>query len=165
MSDAVAVIRQAAEGDRFWFAGGGVFTMKATDAETGGAFVIFEDHVARGKTTPMHLHPDQDEAIHVLDGELLVDVDGRRESVGAGGLFYAPRGVPHAFMVTSETARLLCVLVPGAGESFYREASEPSSSDEDFSRPGDFERLGEVAAASPTIELLGPPPFEPLAAA
>ncbi len=159
MSTAGPIIRQGGEGEQFWFAGGGVFTMKATAAETGGAFTLLEDRVVRGKTTPLHLHPNLDEAIYVLEGELLVDSEGEQLRVGQGGLFVAPRGVAHAFMVTSETARLLALLIPGTGETFYREASEPLRSPEDASRPGDFARLREVAERSESIELLGPPPF------
>src|SRR5687768_7352510 len=113
MSDAVAVVRGREDGERLWFAGGGVLTLKATDRETAGRFAMLEDRVARGKTTPLHLHPDQDEAIYVLHGELLVEVEGERTTVGTGGMFYAPRGVAHAFLVTSDFAHLLVVLVPG----------------------------------------------------
>ena len=48
----------------------------------------------RGKVTPLHTHPDQDEAIYVLDGEIVAHVDDAQHRVGAGGLFFAPRGVP-----------------------------------------------------------------------
>lgn len=92
--------------------------------------MLFEDQMARGKMTPLHVHPDNDEAIYVLDGELLVDVEGEQTAVGAGGFFFAPRGLPHAFMVTSETARILALMTPAA-EDFYRDASDPSDSDED----------------------------------
>lgn len=153
------VIRQEGEGERLWFAGGGVFTMKASAAETDGAFVLFEDLVERGKSTPLHLHPHEDETIYVLDGEILVSFDGQQHRVCEGGVFVAPRGLPHAFLVTSETARLLCLQTPGTGEAFYREVSEPSTSEADVSRPPDFARLQEAAQRSETIELLGPPPF------
>ena len=36
MSSAVPIIRQAGEGEHLGFAGGGVFTVKATAAETAG---------------------------------------------------------------------------------------------------------------------------------
>jgi quercetin dioxygenase-like cupin family protein len=159
MSTAVPIIRQEGEGERMSFAGGGVFTWKATATETGGAFIAFEDHMARGKTTPLHLHPNEDEAIYVLGGEVLVHIEGEEHTVGRGGLFVAPRGVPHAFMVTSETARILTFLTPGTGESFYREAGEPATSETDPSRTADFTRLREIAERSPSIEILGPPPF------
>jgi quercetin dioxygenase-like cupin family protein len=161
MSNAIPVIRQDEEGERFWFAGGGVFTMKATSAETGGSFAMWEDQVVRGKTTPLHTHPELDEAIYVVEGEVLVHVDGEEHRVGERGLFVAPRGVPHAFLVTSETARLLAVMTPGAGEAFYRSVSEPANCEPDPSRPPDFARLREAADRSEHIELLGPPPFDP----
>jgi quercetin dioxygenase-like cupin family protein len=160
MDDAIPVIRQDGEGERLWFAGGGVFTMKATSAETGGALAIWEDHVVRGKTTPLHMHPGQDEAIYMLEGEILVHVDGEEHRVGERGLFVAPRGVPHAFLVTSETAHMLLAITPGTGEAFYRSVSEPATSTADASRPPDFARLREAAESSEHIELLGPPPFD-----
>jgi quercetin dioxygenase-like cupin family protein len=158
MSSAVPIIRQAGEGEQMWFAGGGVFTWKATAAETGGAFLLLEDRIARGKTTPLHLHPNEDEAIYVIEGEMLVHVEGEEHRVGPGGLFVAPRGVPHAFMVTSETAHVLALQTPGTGEAFYRDAGEPAGEETDASR-ADFARLREVAERSESIQLLGPPPF------
>jgi quercetin dioxygenase-like cupin family protein len=159
MSTAVPIIRQGGEGEQMWFAGGGAFTWKATTVETGGAFIMLEDRMVRGKTTPMHMHPNEDEAIYVLEGELLVDIEGEQHRVGRGGLFFAPRGVPHAFMVTSETAHVLSVQTPGTGESFYRDAGEPVASAADAERPADWARLRRVAAESESIELLGPSPF------
>jgi quercetin dioxygenase-like cupin family protein len=160
MAGQMPIIRQHGEGERFWFAGGGVFTMKATSEETAGAFVLLEDNVVQGKVTPMHRHPDFDETIYVLDGDLLVDMDGTQFPVGAGGIFVAPRTVAHAFKVTSSRARLLCLQTPGSGEDFYRRASQPISSDTDAERPADLELLSRAAAESPSIELLGPPPFD-----
>jgi quercetin dioxygenase-like cupin family protein len=154
-----AVIRQQGEGEQLWFAGGGVFTMKATAEETADAFALWEDTMVRGKVTPLHLHPNEAEALYVLEGEIVVHVDGEDHPVGSGGFFLAPCGVPHAFMVTSETARVLALLTPGTGEAFYREASDPVTSEHDASRPADFARLRAVAERSPIIEILGPPPF------
>ena len=162
MSTAKAVIRNEGEGERLWFAGGGVFTMKATCADTNGAFMLLEDRVVRGKTTPMHVHPTEDELCYVIDGEILVHIEGAEHRIGRGGLFFAPRGVAHAFLVTSETAHLLCFQTPGAGEAFYRSVSDPSTSPSDAARPPDLARLFAGAERSPSLELLGPPPFPPL---
>lgn len=152
-------VRNAGEGEQRWFAGGGLFTMKATEAETAGAMSLFEDRVVRGKTTPMHVHPHCDEMVYVLAGELRVNLDGVEHEVRAGGLFVAPRGVAHAFLVTSETAHLLCLQTPGTGEAFYRSVSDPATSEADAARPPDLARLREGAQRSESIELLGPPPF------
>jgi quercetin dioxygenase-like cupin family protein len=155
---ATPVIRQRGEGEHLCFAGGGTLTIKAGSADTGGSIMIFEDRIVRGKTTPLHTHPDLEEAIYVLDGELVAHVDGAEHRVGEGGLLVVPRGVPHALLGTSETGRLLCMLAPGSGEAFFRAASDPAASESDV-RPPDFDRLRTVAARSDSIDILGPPPF------
>src|SRR5947209_3266658 len=123
---AVPIIRNEGEGERLWFFGGGVHTWKATAEETDGAFLLFEDLMSEGKTTPLHAHANEDEALYVLDGEILVHVDGKNHRVGPRGVAVAPRGVPHAFLVTSQTARVLTLQTPGSAGAFYRDASEPA---------------------------------------
>ena len=159
MSAAVSIVRADGEGERLRFMGGGVLTMKATAAETGGAFLLFEDVMAQGKTTPLHTHANEDEALYVLDGELLVHIDGVDHAVRARGVAVAPRGVPHAFLVTSATARVLTLLTPGSAEDFYRGASEPAAADADASGPVDFDRVRASAERSGGMQVLGPPPF------
>ena len=162
MTTATSVIRQDGEGEQCWFAGGGLFTIKASSAETAGAFALVEDREVRGKTTPLHQHPGDDEVLYVLEGEILVHIDGREHRVGERGVCVAPRGVPHAFLVTSEVARLLFLVVPGTGwaEVQYEELCEPAGPDAvPGSRPPDFAKIRAVAERSDTIEILGPPPF------
>jgi quercetin dioxygenase-like cupin family protein len=160
MSTAGTIIRGEGEGERLWFAGGGLWTMKATAEETDGAFVLLEDRMMRGKTTPLHTHPNVDETIIVLEGEILVYAEGREHRVGPRGVAVALRGAPHAFMVTSESAIILSLQTPGSGEAFYRDASEPATAETDPART-DFARLRAAAQRHPDIiEILGPPPFE-----
>ncbi len=161
-SAAVPIIRANEEGERRWWYGGGVHTWKATAAETGGAFLLFEDFMVAGKATPLHRHPDVDETLYVLEGEILVHIDDQDHRVGRGGTVLAPRGVAHAFQVTSETARMLCLQTPGdpGAEAFFRNASEPAAADTDASGPVDFARVQESAKQSAATEILGPPPFE-----
>src|SRR5215208_5393180 len=104
MSPTGTIIRGEGEGERRWFAGGGLWTMKATAEETGGAFILVEDQMTLGKMTPLHTHPNQDETLIVLEGEILVHAEGREHRVGPRGVAVALRGAPHAFMVTSERA-------------------------------------------------------------
>ena len=33
--------------------------------------------MAQGKTTPLHRHPEADETVYVLEGEIVVNVDGK----------------------------------------------------------------------------------------
>ena len=161
MGAAVPIIRGEGDGERLWFAGGGVHVWKATAEETDGAFILFEDRMQRGKTTPLHTHPHEDETFIVLEGEILVHVEGTEHLVGPGGVAVVPRGTRHAFLVTSEIARILALLTPGSGEAFYRDASEPSTDETDAARPPDLDRLRAVAERNPDIiKILGPPPFE-----
>src|SRR5713226_10347053 len=120
MSTAVSIVRADGEGEHLRFWGGGVLTMKATAEETDGAFMLFEDFMPRGKTTPLHVHVNEDEALYVLEGQILVHIDGEEHPVGPRGIAVAPRGMPHAFLVTSPTARVLCLQTPGSAEAFYR---------------------------------------------
>ena len=114
-----------------------------------------------GKVTPLHTHPDSDETMYVLEGEIVMHMDGEERAVGAGGVTVAPRGVPHAFMVSAESARLLCLHTPGCCQSFYLDASEPiaagqpGSGEVDF----DFDKIMASAKKNSGIEILGPPPF------
>ena len=161
MSSAAPIIRGDGEGERRWFAGGGVHIMKATAEETDGAFMWLEDRVAQGKTTQLHTHPYLDETLIVLEGEILVYAEGTEHRVGPRGVAVAPRGVPHAFMVTSESALILALQTPGSGEAFYRDASEPASAETDPGKPPEWDRLRAAAERHPdTIQILGPPPFE-----
>lgn len=157
-STAVPVVRQDGEGDRLWFYGGGVHTWKATEKETGGAFILFEAVMSRGKVTPLHTHPC-DETMIVLEGELLVHVQGEEYVVGEHGVLMAPRGVPHAFTVTSQTARMLVLETPGGSEAFYRGASVTATDDLLAAGPVDMARVQQSAQQHGGIEIVGPPPF------
>jgi quercetin dioxygenase-like cupin family protein len=152
------IVRARGEGERRWFYGGGLHTWKATAEETNSAFLFFEDHMQQGKMTPDHIHPDADEVLYVLDGEIIVHVDGEGEyRLQQGDFVSAPRGVRHAFMTTTET-RLLCIQIPGTGQAFFRHASEPSTDDR-IDGPLDFARVQAAANEHGGVKLLGPPPF------
>jgi quercetin dioxygenase-like cupin family protein len=152
------VVRTAEATERRWFFGGGLHVWKVTTADSGGAFSMFEDVLARGKVTPLHRHNDTDEMLYIVDGEILVSVNGEERRLGAGGVALIPRGIPHALMVTSESARLLCLGSPGGTEAFFRAASEPAAADR-TDGPVDFGRVREAAVQTGGMEFLGPPPF------
>jgi quercetin dioxygenase-like cupin family protein len=160
MSTAVPIVRNEGEGERLWFLGGGLHVWKAGAEETGGALLLFEDILEAGKTTPLHIHPDEDELLYVLDGEILVHIAGEESRVGPRGVAFAPRGVAHAFLVTSATARILCLETPASAEAFYRGASVPATEDLEREAPVDLDRLRKSAQGNPGIEIVGPPPFD-----
>jgi hypothetical protein len=85
----------------------------------------------------------------------------------AGGIASAPRGVPHAFKVSgAHGARLLCLHTPGCGQAFYRDASEPVRAEDSRgidAGPVDMARVQASATKNGGIQILGPPPFSPVA--
>ena len=114
--------------------------------------------MSRGKVTPLHTHPC-DETMIVLEGELLVHVQGEEYVVGQHGVLMAPRGVPHAFMVTSETARMLVLETPGGSEAFYRGASVTATEHILEAALVDMALIQQSAKQNGGIEIVGPPPF------
>jgi quercetin dioxygenase-like cupin family protein len=151
-----AIIRRPGEGESRWFFGGGLHQWRLTSTEIRGAFGLMEDVMTQGKVTPLHMHPDSDETTYILEGELLFRADTVEETLGVGSVVMVPRGVPHAFKVLSERARIL-VVTPPPVEAFFRQASEPSGPE--GSGPVDFRRVGEAGKQTGAMEVLGPPPF------
>lgn len=56
----------------------------------------------RGAAPPLHIHRDADETFYVIAGTVSVFVGDERMDAGPGDYVFAPMGVPHAFLVTSE---------------------------------------------------------------
>ena len=107
MQKLVPIVRNAGEGDKQLFAGGGLHLWKLLAEDTGGAFFLFEDTMVKDKTTPLHLHPEAHEMTYVVDGEIEVQADGQRRRVRTGGMSFVPKGVADAFIVVSAEARLI----------------------------------------------------------
>ncbi len=140
--------------------GGGRVRILMTTEQSGGAFFLLEDTAPRGKTTPLHRHASFDETFYVVEGELLVHVDGQEHTVGAGATAFAPRGSAHAFIVTSESARFLALITPGeVGERFIRAGADPVSDPDAPIRPLDIQKVKDAGERTGGMEVLGPPPF------
>ena len=73
-----------------------------------------------------------DETMIVLDGEILMHLDGTEHVVGPGGIADGAAGrSAHAFKVSgADGARLLCLHTPGCCQAFYWDASEPVAADD-----------------------------------
>lgn len=149
------------EGEALWF-NNDLLVFKATAADTGEAFLLVEELARRGKVTPLHAHPEEDETFYILEGQVLLYLDGREKSLSAGAFVSVPRGVPHAYLVTSEVARSLVLITPGSGamEAFFRDAGEPAA-DRALPAEGplDIERIAAAAERTAAVKILGPPPF------
>jgi quercetin dioxygenase-like cupin family protein len=150
-----ALVRRAGEGEKMWFFGGGEWTWKVASKDSGGELSLVEIAMDGGKRTPLHTHPIA-ESMWVLEGDIRYHVDGENIELGTGDYVLVPAGVPHAFLVVSDHARILAIQASCDCEAFYLGASEPL---EGSQRVTDFDRIGQSAAANGGITLLGPPPF------
>lgn len=160
MTAGTPVVIDAASGEDIWF-GGGLVTFKITSEQSGGAYTVIEDRMPRGKTTPLHVHPSFDEAIYVLDGELLVHVDGAELRVRAGGIASIPRGSVHALLVTSEEAHILGFVTPGdVFERFFREGGDAVTDRDAQPPPLDIAKIAAAGKRTGAMDVLGPPPFD-----
>jgi quercetin dioxygenase-like cupin family protein len=63
-------------------------------ARTGNSFA-FHTLFPDGTFVPPHVHPTQDEFVHVLSGRFDLMLDGRPATLEAGGTVQLPKGVPH----------------------------------------------------------------------
>ncbi len=137
----------------------GRLTMKATGAETGQAFAQFESIDPRGGATPLHVHHNEDETFYVLEGEVTFFVGGERIDVVAGDYVFAPRDVPHNFIIRSAQARMLTTASPAGLEELFIELGVVVT---DGAQPADtvmppFPELARRFGAY-GCEILGPPP-------
>jgi quercetin dioxygenase-like cupin family protein len=147
----------AGEGEETWFQPNRM-RIKATAADTGGAYGLVESWIRAGSSPPLHVHHDEDEAFFVLEGRVRFHVGGGEVVGEAGSFVFLPRGVPHTFLVEGdEDARMLTLLSPGGGERFFLEAGRtPEGPGLPPPGPPDVARLREVAARFGN-EIVGPP--------
>jgi mannose-6-phosphate isomerase-like protein (cupin superfamily) len=117
----------AGTGTAVWFLDD-LLEIKLTGADTGGALCVLEDHPAPGFRPLLHLHRNEDETVHVIEGELLfVTEEGERE-IGPGAWVHVPRGTPHAFHNPGAAhAHRLVVFTPAGVERFFLEVGVPAT--------------------------------------
>jgi quercetin dioxygenase-like cupin family protein len=73
-----------------------------------------------GKSHAFHRHPNQEEVIYVLEGEVEQWVEDERRLLRAGDAVVIPAAVVHAsYNVGDSPARIIAVLSPCVGEAGY----------------------------------------------
>jgi quercetin dioxygenase-like cupin family protein len=151
------LVRNVEDAERRWFYGGAEQTWLALASDTAESFLLATTVMVKDKVTPLHTHP-ADESMYVIEGELLVHLDGEEHALRAGGFSLAPAGVPHAFKIVSEEATVLFLHTPGTCEAFYLGASMPLAPGE-TTGPFDMSKIMESGQANGGFEFVGPPPF------
>lgn len=113
-------VAQESDHQRLEWIGDNVMEILLGAEQTGGQLALFRNRAGAGSAVPVHVHDLEDEILLVLAGRATVWVGDERHEVGEGGVAFLPRGVPHAYRVTSETADLLGICTPAGFEGFLR---------------------------------------------
>jgi quercetin dioxygenase-like cupin family protein len=72
----------------------------------------FEIHEWSGSgPAKLHVHHSDDEAWHVLEGELIFRYRDREETLGPGSTVFVPAGLAHTYSA-ADNARYLIILTP-----------------------------------------------------
>jgi mannose-6-phosphate isomerase-like protein (cupin superfamily) len=122
--------------------GGITVAVRAPAEATGGAFSVFEE-LAPLADTPAHVHANEDEYFHAIEGEHAIFVGDTEHRIGPGQGVFAPRGVPHAQRrIEPGVGRMLYVCSPGGFEGFFRRLAEADANG----------TLGEAAYAAASEE-------------
>lgn len=101
-------------------------TIRATGADTGGAYSLFEVETPSGGGYPPHTQRYEDEAFYVLDGAYVLLLGEDQVELEPGGYAFVPRGTMHAYTnVGPASSRMLVLITPGGiHEQFIEDAGD-----------------------------------------
>src|ERR1700742_767703 len=81
--------------------------------ETGGQFSMIEGVMPPGGDGGLHVHANEDESMHLLEGALEVTIGDKVFTLQAGESYFAPRGIPQRLRNRGDIpARCLLVTTP-----------------------------------------------------
>jgi mannose-6-phosphate isomerase-like protein (cupin superfamily) len=130
-SRGVARIVRQNEGRSVRWGPAGVIRILAGAESTDGSFSICEATEQPGSEAPLHIHHAEAEAFYVLDGEIELTCGEQTITASAGDFVYAPRDVPHKYIVVGQHRPACCCCSRGPGSSH----SSPRPGHHSTSRP------------------------------
>lgn len=94
--------------------------IRLSGADTGGKFTLVELDEGPGGGVPMHVHGNEDETFHVLEGEFEFSLADRSFKAGPGTTVFLPRDIPHAYKSTGANRnRALMMAAPAGIENMF----------------------------------------------
>lgn len=146
--------------ENLWFLNGLMKVCRSSHAAPDGVSII-EFRLPHGDSPPTHVHHEDDEIFHLIEGRMRVRVGDQEFVLEAGNTMVAPKGIPHTFRVESENgARGLNIVAGPNFENFVREMGRPAVSPSLPPRvtPGP-ELIGRLTACARRhqMEIVGPP--------
>ncbi len=121
-----AVLVRAGEGQSVRWGPTGILRVVAGADTTDESFSIVEVTEPAGSAAPLHVHNSEAEAFYILDGAIELTCGDQSVTARAGDFAYAPKGVPHKYVVVGDRpARLLLLFSRPGFESFFLEGGSP----------------------------------------
>lgn len=148
-------------GKALWF-GRSLATLRVPSSAGEDRISVFDMRMAYGESPPLHVHRNQDEVFHILEGTMKFSVGGHEIVGEAGQTLMAPKGIAHTYRVISKTGARALVITTGTDfESMVREMSLPAPSNGIAPLGGELTDAykAELAAACVRngIDIVGPP--------
>lgn len=105
---------------------GGFFKILISPEQTDGKMALVDMTLPKGVEPPVHLHTQEDETFYLLEGNITFYVGANQINATVGDAVFAPRMVPHHFVIESESARFLTLITPGQLVDYFMEFSFPA---------------------------------------
>jgi mannose-6-phosphate isomerase-like protein (cupin superfamily) len=149
---------QSPDDGSLWFLNGRL-TIRRSATTSADRVCITDQLMAGGDSPPTHIHRNEDEVFHILEGVVRFKVGGTEVLAHPGETLLGPKGVPHTFRIESPQARLLTITVGGDFEGMVREMARPAGPGlPPFAEPGpDLVAALTAACTRHHIEIVGPP--------
>lgn len=144
----------------FWF-NNTLVTIQISSTDSDDGVCVIEHRMPYGDSPPLHVHRNEDEIFHILEGRLRFQINGHERIVEAGETIIAPKGLPHTFRVESQEGSHTLTVTRGSDfETMVRRASRRA---EQPDLPPPAEPTPEMIAALTRmcaengIDIIGPP--------
>jgi len=122
-----AIYRRSGEGSATW-AMGQLFEHLLTAAEGESLVGLSVVTAPPDAAPPLHRHTKEAEAFFLLDGAITYRAGDEVFRMDPGDFIYLPRGLPHAFRITSSgPSRFLALTAPGGLMHLYDEVGIPAA--------------------------------------
>lgn len=98
--------------------------LKLAAGDTRGQLTAIVQDNPPNTRIPKHVHANEDEVFHLLEGEMEFEVGAQTVALKAGDLIFLPRGVPHSFRVVGPArAKTHLTVFPAGIEKMFDELS------------------------------------------
>ena len=157
----MTMINSANEGKELLWFNNTLVSIQVSSADGVDGICAIEHRLPHGDSPPLHVHRNEDEVFHILQGRLRFQINGHERIVDAGETVIAPKGLSHTYRVESAEGAHVLTITRGADfETMVRQASRPAEQPElpqpAAPTPEMIEALARMCAEN-GIDLVGPP--------